>query len=82
MPPHFWQITLEQNLNCLSSRATGTSAGQRRVPEKDGDGEGPTMHHAKFVVPHAPSGKEIAPLEDGRLIELKRQLSRNPCCKN
>ena len=34
-----------------------------------------TEHHAKLVAPDAPSGKEIAWLEDGRHIELERQLS-------
>jgi hypothetical protein len=47
----------------------------RRVPEEDDNGEGSTEHHAKLVGPDAPSGREIARLEDGRLIELERQLS-------
>ncbi|KAI0283620.1 hypothetical protein BGY98DRAFT_1093720 [Russula aff. rugulosa BPL654] len=45
----------------------------RRVPEEDDDGEGSTEHHAKLVA-LAPSGKEITQLEDGRLVELERQL--------
>jgi chromosome segregation ATPase len=34
-----------------------------------------TEHHVKLVARDAPSGKEIARLEDGRHIELERQLS-------
>jgi hypothetical protein len=45
----------------------------RRVPEEDDDGEGSTEHHANLVA-LAPSGKEITQLEDGRLVELERQL--------
>jgi chromosome segregation ATPase len=53
----------------------------RRVPEADDDGEGSTEHHAKLVGPDAPSGKEIARLEDGRLIELERRLSETLVAK-
>jgi chromosome segregation ATPase len=53
----------------------------RHVPEEDDDGEGSMKHHAKLVAPDAPSGKEIAQLEDGRLIELERQLSETPVAK-
>jgi HSP90 family molecular chaperone len=45
----------------------------RRVPEEDDDGKGSTEYHANLVA-LAPSGKEIARLEDGGLIELERQL--------
>jgi hypothetical protein len=71
------QITREQNpsLNGLSSRPTGASGRPRRVPEEGDDGEGSTEHQANLVVPDAPPLKEIARLEDGRLIELERQLS-------
>ena len=67
----------EQNpiLNGLSSRPTGASDRPRRDPKEDDDGEGSTGDHAKLVAPDAPSAKEIARLEDGRLIELERQLS-------
>jgi chromosome segregation ATPase len=34
-----------------------------------------------LVAPSAPSGKEIARLEDGRLIDLGRQLSESPVAK-
>jgi hypothetical protein len=74
------QITREQNpsLNGLSSRPpsrpTGTRGRPRRDPVEDDDGEGSTEHHAKLVAPDAPSGQEIARLEDGHLIELERQL--------
>ena len=51
------------------------SSRPRRVPEEGDGGEGSTEHHANFVGPDAPSGQENARLEDGRLIELERQLS-------
>jgi hypothetical protein len=71
------QITREQNpsLDGLPSRPTGASGKPRRVPEEDDDGEGSTEHHAELVTADAPSGKEIARLEDGPLIELEQQLS-------
>ena len=47
----------------------------RHVPKEDDDGEGSTEHHAKLVAADAPFGKEIVRLEDGRLVELERQLS-------
>jgi chromosome segregation ATPase len=53
----------------------------RRVPEEDDDGEGSTEHHARIVAPDTPSGKEIARLEYGRLIELERQLSETLVAK-
>ncbi|KAF8492374.1 hypothetical protein F5888DRAFT_1637137 [Russula emetica] len=42
-----------------------------------------TEHHGKLVpvAPDAPSGKETARLEDGRLIELERQLSETLVAK-
>ena len=64
------QITHEQN-----PRPMGASGSPRHVPEKDDDDESSTKHHAKLMAPEAPSRKEIARLEDGRLIELERQLS-------
>jgi hypothetical protein len=79
------QVTHEKNpsLNCLPSRPTGASGRPRGVPEEDDDGEGSTEHHARLVAPGAPSGKEIAWLEpeDGRLIELERQLSETLVAK-
>jgi chromosome segregation ATPase len=69
------------SLNGLPSRPTGAGGRQRRVPEEDDNGEGSTEHHAKLVAPGVPSGKEIALLEDGRLIELERQLSETPVAK-
>ena len=71
------EITRERgpSLNGLPSRPTGENGRPRRVPEEDDDGEGSTDHHAKLMAPDAPSGKEIARLEDERLIELERQLS-------
>ena len=69
------QITRERNtsLNGLPSRPTDSSGRPRRVLEEDDDGEGSTERHAKLVA-LAPSRKEIARLEDGRLVELERQL--------
>jgi hypothetical protein len=61
------------------SRPTGASDGSRRAPEEDDDGEGSMEHHAKLVAPDAPSGKEIAQLEDGQLSETlvaKTELGR------
>ena len=77
------QITHERNpsLKGLSSRPTAASGRPRRVPEEDHGGEGSTGHHAKLVAPDAPSGKEIARLEDGRVIELERQLSETLVAK-
>jgi hypothetical protein len=71
------QIIRERNpsLNSLPSLPTGTGGRPRSVLGEDGDGEDSTEHHAKLVVLGALSGKEIARLEDGRLIELERQLS-------
>jgi chromosome segregation ATPase len=65
----------------LPWRPTGASGKPRRVPEEDDDGEGSTEHHARIVAPHAPSGKEIARLEHGHLIELERQLSETLVAK-
>ena len=65
----------------LPWRPTGASGRPRRVPEEDDDGEGSTEHHARIVAPDAPSGKEIARLEYGRLIELERQLSETLVAK-
>jgi hypothetical protein len=59
----------------------GASGRPRRVPEEDDDGEGSTEHHAKLVAPDAPSAKEIARSEHGRLIELERQLSETLVAK-
>jgi hypothetical protein len=79
------QVTHGKNpsLNCLPSRPTGASGRPGGVPEEDDDGEGSTEHHARLVAPDAPSGKEIAWLEpeDGRLIELERQLSETLVAK-
>ena len=72
------------NSNDLTSRLTGASGrprGPRRVPGERDDGEGSMEPHAKLVAPDAPSGKEIARLEDGRLIELERQLSETLVAK-
>jgi chromosome segregation ATPase len=81
--PTSQQITREQNpsLNGLPSRPTGASDRPRRVPEEDDDGEGSREHHAKLVAPGALSGKEVARLEDGHLIELERQLSETLVAK-
>jgi hypothetical protein len=75
--PTSLQITRERNpsLNGLPWRPMGASNGPRRVPEEGDDGEGSTEHSANPVAPDAPSGQENAMLEDGRLIELERQLS-------
>jgi hypothetical protein len=64
------QITHEQN-----PRPMGASGRPRHVPEEDDDDESSTEHHAKLMAPEAPSRKEIARLDDGRLIELEQQLS-------
>ena len=69
------------NLNDLTPRFTGASGRPRRVPGEGDDGEGSMEHHARLVAPGAPSGKDIARLEDGRLIELERQLSETPVAK-
>jgi hypothetical protein len=81
--PTSQQITRKQNpaLNGLPLRPTGASGTPRRVPEEDDDGEGSTEHHAKLMAPVAPPGKAIAWLEDGRLIELERQLSETLVAK-
>jgi hypothetical protein len=81
--PTSQQITREQNPspNGLPSRRTGASGRPRRVPEKDRDDEGSTEHYTKLVAPDPPTGKEIARLEDGRLIELERQLSETLVAK-
>ena len=81
--PPSQQIACEQNLslNGLPSRPTSASGRSRRVPEEDDDGEGSTEHHAKLVAPDAPSGKEIARSEHGRLIQLERQLSETLVAK-
>jgi hypothetical protein len=81
--PTSQQVTREQNtsLNGLPSRPTAAGGTPRRVPEEDDDGEDSTERHAKLVAPDAPSGKEIARLEDGRLIELERQLSETLVAK-
>jgi len=47
----------------------------RRVPEKDDDSRGLTVHHAKLVVPGASSEKEVARSEHARIADLERQLS-------
>jgi hypothetical protein len=71
------QIAPEQNssLNGRPLQPTGAGDKPTRVPEEDDDEEGSTEHHGKPVTLGAPSGKEIACLEDKRLIELERQLS-------
>jgi hypothetical protein len=71
------QITCELNtsLNGLPFRPKGASSTPRRAADEDNDGEGSTEHHAKLVAPEAPSGKEIARLDDGRHIGLERQPS-------
>jgi DNA repair exonuclease SbcCD ATPase subunit len=45
------------------------------IPEEDDDDGASTEHHAKLVVPDAPSGKEVARLELERIVGLQRQLS-------
>jgi hypothetical protein len=77
------QIARKQNpsLNGLPSRPTGASSKLRRVPKEGDGGEGLTEHYARLVAPGAPSGNEITRLEDGRLIELERQLSETLVAK-
>ena len=71
--PTSQQITRKNpSLNGLLLRPTCASGGL--VPEEDDDSKGATGNHAKLVGPGAPSWKEFARPEDGRLIELKRQL--------
>jgi len=72
--PTSQQIARERNLNLsdLPSRPTGASDRPGRIPEEVNDSEGSRGHHAQLVVP---DGKEIARLEDKRLVELERQLS-------
>jgi hypothetical protein len=81
--PTSQQISREQShsLNRLPSRPAGASGGPGHVSEEDDGGEGSTEPHAKLMAPDAPSGKEIARLEDGRLIELERQLSETLVAK-
>ena len=55
--------------------------GQDVSRRENDDGEGSTEHHTKIVAPDASSGKEIARLEHGRLIELERQLSETLVAK-
>jgi hypothetical protein len=52
-----------------------------RVSEEDDNGKGSTDHHAKSVAPGAPSGKEVARLEDGCFIEPERQPSETLVAK-
>ena len=75
--PTSQQITRKQipSLNGLPSQPTGTSSRPTHVLEEDGDGKGSTEYHANLMAPDSPSVKEIAQVEDGRLIELERQLS-------
>jgi hypothetical protein len=75
--PPFQQNTREKSpsRDGLPSRPTGASGKPRRVPEEDDDDEGSAEHRARLVASGAPSGNEIARLEDGRLIELELQLS-------
>ena len=68
-------------MNDLPSRPTSADGTPRRVSEEDDDSEGSSEHHAKLVAPDAPSGKEMARLEDERLIELERQLSETLVAK-
>ena len=78
------QISRDRSLdmNDLTSGLTGASGSRPQlVPGERDDGEGSTEPHEKFVASDAPSGKEIARLEDGRLIELERQLSETPVAK-
>jgi len=81
--PASLHITREKNLslNGLPSRPTGASGRPRCVPEEDDDGRGSTEHQAKLVAPDAPSGKEFAWLDDGRLIELEQQPSETLVAK-
>jgi hypothetical protein len=86
--PTSQQITREQNPSPkglpsrLPSRSSGASGRPRRVPENDDGGEGSTGYHAELAAPGAPSGKEIARLEDGPFVELVRQLSETLVTKN
>jgi hypothetical protein len=75
--PTSQQITREPNpsLNGLPSRPMGANGRPRRVPMEGDDGEGATEHNSNPVARNAPSGQEIATLENERLIELERQLS-------
>jgi hypothetical protein len=78
------QITRERkpSLDRLPSQPTGARGSRpSHVPGQDDDGEGSTEHHAKLVPPDAFSGKEIAQLEHGRLIELEKQLSKTLVAK-
>ena len=81
--PTSQQISREQNpsRNGLQSRSTSASGRLRHVLEEDDGGQGSTEPHAKLVAPDGPSGKEIARLEDVRLIELERQLSETLVAK-
>ena len=54
---------------------------QQITREQNDDGEGSTVHLANLVAPDAPSRGETAQLEDGRLIELERQLSETHVAK-
>jgi chromosome segregation ATPase len=81
--PTSQKITHEQNssLSSLPLQPTGASCRPRCVPEEDDDGEDLTVHHAKLVAPDAPSGQEIARVEDRRLNELERRLSETLVAK-
>jgi hypothetical protein len=65
----------------MASRSTSASGRPGRVPEKGDDSEGSTERHAKLVAPDSPSGKGMTRMEDGRLIELGRQLSETLVAK-
>jgi len=71
------RITRERKAssNDLPSQPPGVNNKPRDIAKEDDDSECSTGHHAKLVPPKVPPKKEIARLEDERLIELERKLS-------
>ncbi len=55
----------------------GVNDKPRDIAEDD-DSEGSTGHHAKLVAPEVSPEKDIARLEDERLVEVERCLLRKP----
>ncbi len=70
------RITYERNpsSNDLPSQPPGVNDRPRDIAGEDDDSECSTGHHAKVVAPEVPP-KEIARLDDERLIEVERKLS-------
>ena len=71
------QITRERNPSpsCLPSQLTGVDDKPRCVLREDDFGESLMERHSRPMAPGASSEKQVARLEHGRIVDLKRQLS-------